>query len=784
MPIIQRFRSAFQELTKDRRPGGVLYSTMESSSAGVSVTDDAAMRFAAVHACVRVLSEDISSLPLHLYQRNENGGKERLRSHPLYEILHDRPNPEMTAVIFKQAMMVNLLLTGNAYAFIEFDRAGQVMGLWPILSDGVQPYRSESGLIRYRAGKADLASSEVLHIPGMSFDGLLGMSPIGYARESIGLGIAAEQFGSKFFRNGTHLGGIIEDPGVMGNEQFERARSQFSTLFKGLQNSHGVAILEKGAKFHAIGIPPEDAQFLETRKFQRSEIAAIYRVPPHLIGDLERATFSNIEHQDLAYLQRSLLPWLVRIEQAMQTKLLTKDERRRLLIEHDTGSFLRGDTQSRMQAYSTAIQSGIMSPNEARMKENMNPVQGGDVILLPLNMRPADDPDGDPPDKPLDTKRALRSHFAFGGKQRAADNRSNAVVTGRWTLTDTVIKTFEPIFQRILEDQAVAVKAIVDRVYGLRSAAEIASLRELIKGVFLSYYDNPPKFLRDAIASSADLARLNAYAEIRLPDAKGEWYDAFVAKFTRDLSKRINGQSYGELMRLLDKVEAKGGNVPDAVYNKLANWGKAKYARVAETEGTRLSCAIVSEVLVQNGYEIVWASNPSCCDACKKLNGSKISQGDVFVGKGGGFGGLKRHPPLHNGCKCTVKAGKKLDIQAPASSMESSRFDQADARLQDAKWLKAEFPSQAKFDKHIRDHLSAYDSFSRDRYLERARELLSARTGTDVEGFVSYDGWLYKYDHLENDFAIGRPDGKISTLFKPDDGLDYWIERKEEHGLS
>ncbi|NCB36333.1 MAG: phage portal protein, partial [Clostridia bacterium] len=518
---------------------------------------------------------------------------------------------------------------------------------------------------------------------------MLGLSPIAYARESIGLGIAAEQFGSKFFKNGTHLGGIIEDPGVLGDTQYERARSQFSTMFKGLQNSHGVAILEKGAKFHPIGIPPEDAQFLETRKYQRTEIAALYRVPLHLIGDLEHATFSNIEHQDLSYLQRSLLPWLVRIEQAMQTGLLTSNERRRLLIEHDTGSFLRGDTKSRMEAYSTAIQNGVMSPNEARMKENMNPVEGGDVILLPLNMRPADDPGGDPPDEPLDTKRALRSPFVFGGKQRAVDYRSNAVVDGRWALTEKIIEAFEVVLQRLLTDQAAAVKAIVDRVYGLRSAEEIASLRELIKGVFLSYFDNPPKFLKDAIYESASLARLNAYAEAGLPDLKDAWYESFVTKYTRDLSKRINGQSYGELIRLLDKVEATGGNVPDAVYNKIAGWGKSKYKRVAETEGTRISCAIVTEVLIRSGFEIIWASNPSCCEACRKLNGSKISQGE-------GSGGLNRHPPLHNGCKCTVKAGRKLDKPAKASNIELAKYDQADTRLRDPKWLKSGFPSQDK----------------------------------------------------------------------------------------
>jgi len=234
MAFRDRVRSALQELTKDRHPGAVLHNVASESRPGVIVSDDSAMRFAAVHACVRVLSEDVDSLPVHLYQRSKDGGKERLRGHPLYELLHDQPNPEMTAVTFKECLMVNLLLTGNAYSFIEFNQARKVMALWPLLSDMVYPYCSESGTIRYKAGQADLSSYEVMHIPGMSYDGLLGLSPIAYARESTGLGMAAESFGSRFFKNGIHLGGIITDSGVMGETQFERAKAQFGAMYKGL----------------------------------------------------------------------------------------------------------------------------------------------------------------------------------------------------------------------------------------------------------------------------------------------------------------------------------------------------------------------------------------------------------------------------------------------------------------------------------------------------------------------------------------------------------------------
>ena len=654
MAFRDRVRSALHELTKERTPGTVIHNTVVESIPGVVVTDDTAMRFAAVHACIRVLSEDIASLPIHLYQRDKEGGKERLRSHPLYELIHDRPNAEMTAFTFKEAMMVNVLLTGNAYAFIEFNQAGQVIALWPLPADNVYPYRSDSGNIRYKCGQADISASEVLHVPGMSYDGLLGLSPIAYARESIGLGMAAEQFGSKFFKNGTHLGGVITDPGVMGDTQFERAKQQFGAMYKGLQNSHGIPILEKGATYTPIGIPPEDAQFLETRKFQRTEIAAIYRVPLHLIGDLERATFSNIEHQDLGYLQRTLLPWLVRWEQAMAARLLTSLERKRLVIEFDTANFLRGDTKSRMEAYSIAVNAGIMTPNEARAKENMNPMEGGDEIRLPMNTQPGSQAGGLPA-----SKGARSLPFLFGGEQRAA-GKKQMTVDARWDLTDQAIQILEPIMLRLLEEQRAAVKAAVDRVYGQRSAAEVMALRELLKGIFMDHYGMPSKALSDAITGIAVGARVGAYAEIGLKDRVEDWYSPFVADYTRMMAKRLNGQNYGELMRMLEKVEAAGGNVPNAFYTKLADWGSKKAGRMAATEGTRMACSITSEVLVRNGYEILWVSNPSCCDHCQRLNGKSIAKGGLFADKATGFGGLKKHPPLHHGCKCTVRAGRKV----------------------------------------------------------------------------------------------------------------------------
>ena len=387
MGFVSAVRSALEKIMPGRQPGGSMHGMYVPTDAGVMVTEDSAMRLAAVQACVRVLSEDVAALPLHVFMRTKDGGKERARSHPLYFLLHDEPNSEMTAMSFKQAMMVNLLLGGNAYAFVEYDGAGRVIALWPLMHTDVTPYRDAGGQVRFRVLGETFSRFEILHIPGLSYDGLLGLSPVSYAREAIGLGMAAESFGARFFKDGTHLGGVISVPGApMSDPAFERTEKQFREMYTGLKRSHGVAILEQGATYQALGVSPEDAQFLETRKFQRSEIAAMYRVPLHLINDLDRATFSNIEHQDLGYLQRSLLPWMLRFEQGFMRGLMTATERRRFFVEHETGSFLRGDTKSRYEAYSLGINAGILTPNEARAKENMNPIEGGDEMRLPLNV--------------------------------------------------------------------------------------------------------------------------------------------------------------------------------------------------------------------------------------------------------------------------------------------------------------------------------------------------------------------------------------------------------------
>ncbi|WMJ86757.1 phage portal protein [Anaerocolumna sp. MB42-C2] len=370
-----------------------------STSSGKSVNERTAMQTTAVYACVRILSEAIAGLPLHLYRYRSDGGKEKIPSHPLYYLLHDEPNPEMTSFVFRETLMGHLLIWGNAYAQILRNGRGQAVALYPLLPSKMEVSRSASGALVYtyyrdadesginpKGGYITLRSDEILHIPGLGFDGLIGYSPIAMAKNAIGMSLATEEYGASFFANGANPGGVLEHPGVVKDP--DRLRESWQAQFSGV-NAHKVAVLEEGLKFQQMSIPPEQAQFLETRKFQINEIARIFRVPPHMVGDLEKSSFSNIEQQSLEFVKYTLDPWVVRWEQALQQSLLMPSEKSSLFIKFNLDGLLRGDYQSRMTGYATGRQNGWLSANDIRELENMNRIsveEGGDLYLINGNM--------------------------------------------------------------------------------------------------------------------------------------------------------------------------------------------------------------------------------------------------------------------------------------------------------------------------------------------------------------------------------------------------------------
>jgi HK97 family phage portal protein len=361
--------------------------------AGETISPEQALRITTCFTCTRILAESIGCLPLITYERLEGDAKKRAGSHYLYKLLKLKPNSEMTAVSFKEALVNHLANWGNHYSEIEFDNAGRVIGLWPLLPDRTFPRRDKrTGLIVYETRLPDgrivaLPSYRVLHIPGMGFDGIVGYPVLEMMRNSLGLTKAAETFGSRFFGNGTHPGAVVEHPGKLGDVAHANLKESLAETYSGLGKAHRLMILEEGMKFQSIGIPPEQAQFLETRKFQRSEIFGFYRIPPHMGGDLERSTNNNIEHQSLDLVKYTLLPWFTRIENSINTKLFRVKDQEKYFCEFLVDALLRGDIESRFKAYQTGIQNGIYCPDDVRAKENMNPRPDGlgGKFLKPMN---------------------------------------------------------------------------------------------------------------------------------------------------------------------------------------------------------------------------------------------------------------------------------------------------------------------------------------------------------------------------------------------------------------
>ena len=377
------------------------------TTSGKNVNEMTALQTTAVYACVRILAEAIASLPIHVYKYTDEG-KEQDVNHQLYYLLHDEPNPDMTSFVFRETLMSHLLIWGNAYAQIIRDGRGQVLALYPLLPDRMTVKRDDKGELYYvyqrseednpnfkDKGNIILKKSEVLHVPGLGFDGLIGYSPIAMAKNAVGMTLATEEYGASFFANGANPGGVLEHPGILKDPS--KVRESWNQVYQGTNNSHKVAVLEEGMIYKTIGIPPNEAQFLETRKFQINEIARLYRIPPHMVGDLEKSSFSNIEQQSLEFVKYTLDPWVVRFEQAFQKALLLPDEKKTYFIKFNVDGLLRGDYQSRMNGYAIGRQNGWLSTNDIRRLEDMNPLskeEGGDLYLVNGNMTKLEDAGG------------------------------------------------------------------------------------------------------------------------------------------------------------------------------------------------------------------------------------------------------------------------------------------------------------------------------------------------------------------------------------------------------
>lgn len=394
---MKKFKASYENpATPLSNPGRWLVDWAGNGTfSGVNISETNAIRSTAVYACVSIIAQSISTLPLMIYRR-DGDAREVATDNPVYAILHDRPNTFMTSVVFRELLATHVLLTGNAYAVIGRNGGNQAVDLVPVDPRSVTIER-KNGRFIYKiqlneGGTETVDQSDVLHIKGVSFDGIKGVSPItAVAKQAIGLGLATEEHGARMFSNAAKPGGVLETDKQLSNEGFKRLKESFAAQYSGLENVGKTPLLEEGVKFKSVTINAQDAQYLETRRFQVAEIARVFRVPPHMIGEQEKNTSwgSGIEQQSIGFVTYTLRSWLTKFEQEYNAKLLTPAKgRSEYYAEHNVDGLLRGDSKTRAETLKSYVQGGIITPNEARAKLGFPPKEGGDSLVIQKNMSP------------------------------------------------------------------------------------------------------------------------------------------------------------------------------------------------------------------------------------------------------------------------------------------------------------------------------------------------------------------------------------------------------------
>ncbi|MCC6147413.1 MAG: phage portal protein [Anaerolineaceae bacterium] len=650
------------------------------TAAGVSVSESSSLQVSAVFACVRVLAETIASLPLPLYQYTTPRGKEKARDHALYAILHDMPNPEMSSFDMRNALQGHLALRGNAYMEIEQNRAGKIIALWPLRPDRMRIMRKSGKLVyfyRVNAGGEEipLSSERIFHVRGMGSDGVTGYSPVALARQSIGLAMATEEYGSRYFGNGAQPGGVLEHPSSLKDDAYQRMRKSWEEAHQGLEKSHRVAILEEGVSYKQIGMAPEDSQFLETRKFQVTEIARIFRVPPHMIADLERATFSNIEQMSLEFVMYSLMPWLVCWEQAIYRGLLTEPERKKYFAKFNVAGLLRGDMLSRYQSYAVARQWGFYSANDVREIEDLNPVDGGDEYLVPLNMVPAGesrplDASSEPgtvSDAGQNSQDNANSGRAAGGmiEKRVITPRAMRSATARHRLVNAYRQVFRDTAARVIRREVNDVRNAAKKYFGQRDYGQFSIWMEEF---YREHADFILRQFKPITKAYGELVTAEAADEIALEEYEEE-AERFVQSYTGGFAARQTGISQDLLRRVMQKAQDNGDlDILEEMDEELDGWENKRADEIARKEPVRLGNALAKTIYIIAGItrirSVAFGKN---CPYCTGLDGKVIGINQVFLAAGeeytpdGAEAPLTStrdigHPPYHDGCDCGIVA--------------------------------------------------------------------------------------------------------------------------------
>lgn len=556
------------------------------TKAGVSVTVEEALTLPTLWACVRNIAEDLGKLPLILYQRSPDG-RQRAEDHHLWELLKHQPNPELSAQTFREALQAYALTWGAGHAEIERDRLGRPLRLWPIGSHRISLFRDkETKKLAYKVRLPDgsagrLAYEDVFTVMGLSLNGLEGLSPIGYARETIGLGLAASYYGSKFFAQDARPSGVLSHPASLSDRAYRRLKEEHEKMHAGWQNAHRMLLLEEGLKWEAIGIPPQDAQFLETRKDNALDVCRYYRMPPHKVGIMDGAIKSNIEQQTIDYVADTLMPWAERWHAAVDLKLLTPAERGVYFAEFLFNALLKGDIKSRYEAYKIGREMGVLSANDVRRMENLNTLgPQGDIYLIPMNMIPAD--------KAEAYAEAQISKGAAAQRAALPDSEAAAAAPDLRSLA----ASFDPVFRqaaaRCLRREAADVCRSVRRVPG-----DLPEVLEAVRGFYAEHREFVLREYRPVVEAMAAAVADRAAARLGLQRDEEAFRDLVDACSAR-LAERRCGWAIREL-----ECAAAAGEPAEAVEAAVSSWQESLPAQISRTERAVIASEVIRHVYLE-----------------------------------------------------------------------------------------------------------------------------------------------------------------------------------------
>lgn len=624
--------------------GGRKTATGRNVNAATAITNSA------VYAAVNVIASAVGSLPLKVW-RGDGTTKTEARDHPLWTTLHDRPNPEMTASSYREAEQGHMLTRGTGFSEIVRSGGGDVE-LWPINPDKMKPVRVSGTLAWEFDSKTIIPNERILHVPGLGSDGITGWSVVSLARESIGLGLATEEYGARFFGNNSIPTGLLSHPETLSDGAAKRLKASWEATQGGLSNSHRVAVLEEGVEWKAMGLSAEDSQFLQTRQFQVREIARWFNVQPHKIGDLDDATFGNIEEQSIEFVTDTLMPWLTRWEQAMNAKLLTDQERASgLFVQFVVNGLLRGDVEKRGAWYNTRFQTGSITPNQIRRLENENPIEGGDVAYIGVNMIPLTEAANLSVDE--------RSRLMLA-EQGASDTQPYQPEARKQTRDHTQRVGLRDAFRSVF--RSASDRMVRGEIRNVKRQHEKLSDTDFRSWLDDYYFNEHPEFMRGiylpAFESFGKAVSSAAAAEI---DGTPPDVDDFVGLYTDSFTARYSASSRGQLLQL----EA------EDVELRLAEWDEGREDKAPRAEAVTsgelitLGEAVAKLVFTTAGFRVVWRLVGDSCPYCRGLSGRTVGGGENFLSQGDSFEPddadvplvPKRnvgHPPAHRGCNCTV----------------------------------------------------------------------------------------------------------------------------------